>query len=136
MKTDLSKILSVSGKHGLYQYIAQARNGVIAEALSDHKRTVFDAHTRLTTLADISIFTHSEEMKLSEVFLALQKVLGDKNAPAGKGTDAALKALFAEAVPEYDEDRFYVSHMHKVAEWYNDLVNYASLDFEVPEETD
>ena len=30
MKTDLSKILSVSGQHGLYQYIAQARNGVIA----------------------------------------------------------------------------------------------------------
>ena len=133
-KTDLAKILSVSGQHGLFLYLAQARNGVIAEALSDHKRTVFDAHTRLTTLADISIFTHSEEMKLSEVFLALQKVLGDKQAPAGKGADADLKALFTKAVPEYDEDRFYVSHMHKVAEWYNDLVNYASLDFEVPEE--
>lgn len=136
MKTDLSKILSVSGKHGLFRYIAQARNGVIAEALSDNKRTVFDAHTRLTTLADISIFTTSEEMKLSEVFLALQKVLGDKNAPCGKAADAELKALFAQAVPEYDADRFYVSHMHKVAEWYNDLVNYASLDFEVSEEAD
>ena len=134
MKTDLTKILAVSGKHGLYQYIAQARTGVIAEALCDHKRTVFDAHTRLTTLSDISIYTQTEEMKLRDVFLALQKVLGDKNAPSGKGKDAELKALFAEAVPDYDDSRFYVSHMHKVAEWYNDLVNYASLDFEDPEE--
>ena len=44
MKTDLARILSVSGQHGLFQYIAQARGGVIAENLADKKRTVFDSH--------------------------------------------------------------------------------------------
>ena len=41
---------------------------------------------------------------------------------------------FAKAVPNYDEDRFYVSHMKKVVEWYNELKKYASLDFAEEEE--
>ena len=57
MKTDLARILSVSGHHGLYLYLAQARTGAIAEALSDKKRTCFDIKTRITTLADIAIYT-------------------------------------------------------------------------------
>ena len=28
-----------------------------------------------------------------------------------------------------DRDRFYVSHMKKVVEWYNALLKYASFDF-------
>ncbi len=136
MKTDLSKILSVSGHHGLYQYVAQARNGVVAESLADKKRTVLDIRSRITTLADVSIFTEKGEMKLKDVFLALQKVLGEKLAPAGKDNDEQLKALFAEAVSDYDRDRFYVSHMKKVADWYNELVRNASLDFVEEEEAE
>ena len=45
-----------------------------------------------------------------------------------------MKALFAKAVPDYDADRFYVSHMKKVIDWYNELCAHASLDFEEPEE--
>jgi dephospho-CoA kinase len=134
MKTDLSKILSVSGHHGLYLYIAQARNGAIAESLADKKRTVFDVRSRITTLADIAIFTSEGELKLKEVFEALHKTLGDADAPDAKASPDQLKALFAQAVPDYDEDRFYVSHMKKVAAWYNDLKAYASLDFAEEEE--
>ena len=134
MKTNLAKILSVSGQHGLFRYLAQARGGVIAESLADGKRTVFDVRSRVTTLADIAIFTDEGEMKLSDVFLALQKALDGKEAPSAKSADADLKALFAKAVPNYDGDRFYVSHMRKIVEWYNDLLKYASLDFETEEE--
>ena len=134
MKTDLSKILSVSGQHGLYRYLAQARGGIIAEALADGKRTVFDVRNRITTLADISIFTDDGEMKLADVFLALQKALDGKEAPSSKAADADLKAVFKKAVPTYDGDRFYVSHMRKIADWYNELLKYASFDFETEEE--
>ncbi|MBO4605007.1 MAG: DUF5606 domain-containing protein [Bacteroidales bacterium] len=134
MKTNLAKILAVSGQHGLYRYLAQARGGIIAESLAEGKRTVFDVRNRITTLADISIFTDEGELKLSEVFLALQKALDGKEAPSPKAADAELKAVFAKAVPNYDADRFYVSHMRKIAEWYNELVKFASLDFETEEE--
>ena len=129
MQTDLRKILSVSGHHGLYEFIAQARNGIIAESLSDKKRTVFDAHSRVTTLADISIFTKDAEVRLAEVFLSIKKALDDAECPGAKASDDELKALFAKAIPDYDEDRFYVSHMKKVVEWYNEIVKFASLDF-------
>ena len=134
MKTDLARILTVSGQKGLYLYVAQARNGVIAESLQDKKRTVFDAKSRITTLADIAIYTHTDELKLSEVFLALQIVLGEEHAPSAKSFDSDLKALFEKAIPDYDADRFYVSHMKKVVEWYNELLDHASLDFTTEEE--
>lgn len=130
MKTDLARILSVSGQHGLFNYIAQARNGAIVEALSDKRRTCFDMKSRITTLADISIYTSEGELKLKDVFLKLQAVLGDADAPTAKASSEELKSLFAKAVPDYDADRFYVSHMKKVVEWYNELKNFASLDFE------
>ena len=134
MKTDLSKILSISGQHGLFEYVAQARNGVIIEALSDKKRTLADAKSRITTLADISIYTTEAEVKLQEVFLKMHEVLGDADAPSSKASVDELKALFAKAIPDYDADRFYVSHMKKVVDWYSDIKKYASFDFVNPDE--
>ena len=129
MKTDLSKILAISGQSGLYLYISQARNGAIVEALSDKKRSSVGMTSKLTSLADISIYTDDEEVKLQDVFLKMKDVLGEADAPSAKSEPAALKALFEKALPDYDRDRFYVSHMKKVVEWYNALKNYASLDF-------
>ena len=132
MKTDLAKILAVSGRHGLYLYIAQSRNGAIAEALSDKKRTAFDAKSRITTLADIAIFTNEGELKLSEVFTAMSKVDGE--APTSKSSDEAIRSFFSKAVPNYDSDRFYLSHMKKILDWYGEIVKYASLDFVTDED--
>ena len=134
MKTDLSKILAVSGQSGLFLYISQARNGAIVEALSDKKRTTVSMTSKITSLADISIYTDDEEVKLQQVFLNMKDVLGENDAPSAKSKPEELKALFEKALPDYDRDRFYVSHMKKVVEWYNALKNYASLDFVNPEE--
>ena len=129
MKTDLSRILSVSGYRGLYLYLAQARNGAIAESLSEKKRVLFDLKARISTLADIAIFTEDGELKLEEVFEKMHEVLGDADAPTSKAPAEQIKAVFEQAVPTYDADRFYVSHMKKVVDWYNELKNFASLDF-------
>lgn len=133
MKTDLSKILSVSGQGGLFLYIAQSRTGAIVESLADKKRTSFGMNSRITTLADISIYTEDEEVKLQEVFLKMKEVLGDADAPSSKASADELKGLFEKALPDYDRDRFYVSHMKKVVDWYNVIKKYASFDFADPE---
>lgn len=134
MQTDLSKILAVSGQHGLYRYVASARNGAIAESLAEGKRTVFSGTSHITTLEDIAIYTSEGELKLSEVFLALNKALDGAEAPSAKAPEAELTALFLKAIPNYDADRFYLSHMRKVIDWYSQIVKYASLDFVKPEE--
>ena len=134
MKTDLSKILAISGQSGLYLYISQARNGAIVEALSDKKRSSVGMTSKITSLADISIYTDDEEVKLQDVLLSMKEVLGEADAPSPKSSAEELKALFEKALPTYDRDRFYVSHMKKVVDWYNNLKKYASLDFVNPEE--
>ena len=134
MKTDLSKILAVSGQSGLFLYISHARNGAVVEALADKKRTSVSMTSKITSLADISIYTDDEEVKLQQVFLNMKEVLGDSDAPTAKSKPEELKALFEKALPSYDRARFYVSHMKKVVEWYNALKNYASLDFVNPDE--
>ena len=133
MKTDLTRILSISGQSGLYHYVSNARNGVVVEALADGKRSSFGMSSKMTSLADISIYTDDEEVKLQQVFLNMKEVLGDADAPSAKSSADELKALFEKALPAYDRDRFYVSHMKKVVEWYNALKKYASFDFTDPE---
>lgn len=119
----------MAGQHGLFQYVAQARNGAIGENLATRQRKVFSASSRISTLADIAIYTSEGEMKMDEVFLALKKVLGDAPAPSPKASDKEILDLFRKAIPNYDADRFYLSHMRKVVDWYDQLVKYASLDF-------
>ena len=134
MKTDLSRILAISGQSGLYLYISQARNGAVVEALSDKKRSSVGMTSKITSLADISIYTDDEEVKLQQVFLNMKDVLGEADAPSSKSDPEVLKAFVEKALPTYDRDRFYVSHMKKVVDWYNNLKKYASLDFVNPEE--
>lgn len=134
MQTDLARILSVSGQHGLYQYVAQSRNGAIAESLETKQRKAFTASSRISSLADIAIYTSEGELKLDQVFLAIKAALGDAEAPSAKASEKELVALFKKAIPNYDADRFYVSHMRKVIDWYSQIVKYASLDFVKEEE--
>ena len=129
MKTDLTKVLAVSGQSGLYLYVSSTRTGAVVEALADKKRSAVSATSKITSLADISIYTDDEEVKLQDVFLSMKEVLGEADAPSAKSKPEELKALFEKALPAYDRDRFYVSHMKKVVEWYNALKKYATLDF-------
>ncbi len=129
MKTDLRKVLSISGQSGLYMYVSQAHQGAIVEALSTKKRTCCPMSARMTSLADIAIYTDEEEVRLQAVLEKMHAHLGENDAPNAKSNPEVLKALFEEVLPDYDRDRFYVSHMKKVVEWYNILKNNASLDF-------
>ena len=134
MKTDLTKILTISGQSGLFMYLSQSRNGVIVESLADKKRSCFGMKSKVTTLEDISIYTEEGEVKLREVFLKMKDVLGEEDAPSAKSQDGELSAFFSKALPDYDRDRFHVSHMKKVVTWYNTLKEHASLEFETGED--
>ena len=134
MKTDLSRILSVSGQPGLWEYVSQARNGIVAESLATKNRTAFGVNAKVTSLGDISVYTDEGECSLKDLFLKLRDVLGDKPACDPKADNKSIVALFEQALPDYDRDRFYVSHMKKVCLWYNIIREFASFDFEEEKE--
>lgn len=134
MKTDLKKILTISGQSGLFRYLSQGRSGVIVESLSDGKRACFGLKSKVTTLEDISIYTEEGEVRLRELFVKMHEALGEESAPVSRSSDKELQDFFAKVQPDYDRDRFHVSHMKKVVTWYNLLKDFASLDFETGEE--
>ena len=135
MKTDLRKILSVSGQSGLFTYISQGKAGVIVESLIDKSRKMISTSSKVTAMGDVAIYTDEEELPLKDVFVALGKVLDGKVGPSSKAPQDEIVSLFTKAVPNYDANRFYFSHMKKILDWYNCLVQYASIDFVEEEET-
>jgi len=129
MKTiQLKDILAISGKGGLFKFIAQARNGIVVESLEDHKRHVAPATARVSSLEDIAIFTIDEEVPLADIFFMIHEKSEGKESLSHKAAVEELMSQFKELVPEYDEDRVYVSDIKKVFQWYNQLHAHELLE--------
>lgn len=126
--------MSIAGQPGLFSYLTQANAGVVVESLATKKRTVCGMNMRISSLSDISVFTDEGEVSLETMFEKMREKLGEQPAPSPKSSPEELKKFFADVLPDYDRDRFYASHMKKIAEWYNTLKEFASLDFEKKEE--
>lgn len=123
----LEKILSVSGKSGLYRLVGQMKNGIIVEAIADGKRFPVHGSSKVSALEEISIYTHEEEVPLRQVFKSIFEKEGGKPGPDHKD-NAEVKKYFATILPNYDSDRVYVSDMVKVLKWYNLLVENKAYD--------
>jgi hypothetical protein len=129
MKTiQLKDILAISGKGGLFKFIAQARNGIVVESLEDQKRHVAPATARVSSLEDIAIFTIDEEVPLADIFYMIHEKSEGKETLSHKAAVEELKSQFKELVPDYDEDRVYVSDIKKVFQWYNQLHQHQLLE--------
>jgi hypothetical protein len=129
----LKKILSVSGKPGLFKLISQGKNMMIIESLVDKKRCPALAHDRVVSLGDISIYTETEEMPLSSVFANIkEKEAGNKAAIDPKADGNALRAYFGEVVPDFDKERVHTSDIKKIITWYNLLVENELTEFSEP----
>jgi hypothetical protein len=124
----LEKILSVSGKSGLYRLVGQMKNGIIVEAIADGKRFPVHGASKVSALEEISIYTHEEEVPLKDVFKNIFDKEGGKQGPDHKDDNESVKKYFATILPDYDPDRVYVSDMVKVLKWYNLLVEYKAYN--------
>jgi hypothetical protein len=126
----LEKILSVAGKPGLYKLITQTRTGFVAESLLDGKRITVSLRSNVSVLSEIAIYTLEEEVPLREVFQKIQtKENGAKTSISHKDEKIKLEEYFFEVLPNYDEDRVYVSDIKKVIQWYNILTDSDIADF-------
>lgn len=116
---NLSGLVSVSGKPGLYKMLAQNKAGFILESLDDLKtKLIVNLSTsKLATLEDITVYGHSEDLKLSDIFLAIKNYEGE--IPEPKADAKALKTFFETIAPDYDEEKVYTSDMKKIVGWYH-----------------
>jgi hypothetical protein len=119
---DLKKIMTISGKSGLFVVLSETRNGLLVESLSDGRKTHVFPTDRSSLLADISIFTNEGEVPLKEVLWKLYELEDGKPSIDPKSDPEGAKARFEEAVPEYDTERVYFSDIKKVFAWYGILL--------------
>lgn len=125
----LDKILSISGKPGLYQIVTQTRTGAVVESLIDKKRITVGAHSNISILSEIAIYTLTEEVPLRDVLKKVKdRENGEPTSISHKDSKDKLEEFFFEVLPDYDEDRVYPSDIKKVVQWYNLLQKNNLLD--------
>lgn len=125
---ELSEIASISGKGGLFKVLKPGKSGVLLESLDAAKtRVVASATQKLSLLSEISIYTHSKEgtTALQDVLKKIHTDFKDDLGVDGNSDGSELKAFLKSVLPDYDEDRVYVSDIKKLVKWYGILVEHA-----------
>ena len=132
----LNKILSISGKPGLFKLLTQTRSGFVAESLLDGKKVTVGFKNNVSVLSEIAIYTLEEEVPLKEVFEKIkEKEEGGKTAVNHKDDKIKLEEYFFEILPNYDEDRVCPSDIKKIIQWYNLLHEHGITEYANEEET-
>ncbi|WP_026902902.1 DUF5606 domain-containing protein [Pedobacter glucosidilyticus] len=118
---NLTGLVAVSGKPGLYKLIGQNKSGFILESLDAQKsKLVVNMSTaKLASLEDITIYGDDEDLRLKDVFEAMKAFKGV--VPEAKADGKDLRKFFFEVAPNHDETRVYASDIKKIVSWYHIL---------------
>lgn len=128
----LKTILTISGKPGLFKLIGPGRQSIIVETIDSVKKRFNVSRTdQVVSLGDISVYTNTEEFPLRKVFASIQEKYSNQKvdiAPS-KASSNELYSFFEKVLPDFDRDRVYPSHVKKIIQWYNLLVENNLTDF-------
>ena len=129
----METILSIAGKPGLYRLVSRGKQNLIVESLDKVKKRIpVFATDRVTSLADIAMYTDADDIPLWKVLKNLGEKEESKKCSLNykKASGNELHAFFAEVLPDYDRDRVHDSDIKKLIQWYNILVENGFTDFE------
>lgn len=118
---NLKDILSISGEGTLFKFIAQGKNAVIVENLETGRRISAGGAAKVSALDEIAIFTTGEDIPLGKVMDMIWEKENGGETLSHRLPDGDLKKYFAEALPDFDQNRVYNSDIRKVLHWYNIL---------------
>lgn len=130
---NLDNILTITGKPGLYEFQGKTKSGFVIKNIESSKHSSISMQHNVSVLGEIAIYTLDSEIPLPEVF---KKIYNKENQGLSidhKSDAKILKSYFKEIIPNYDQDRVYVSDMKKIINWYNilqknNLINDAVSD--------
>ena len=129
-------ILAISGKPGLYKLVSRGKNNLIVEALdSTHRRQPAFGTDRITSLNDIAMFTEEDDVPLTDVLESMKTLEEGKKSSVDykKASSDELRDYFAKILPNFDRERVQNSHIKKLIQWYNILIESGISEFKNPE---
>jgi hypothetical protein len=131
----LKKILSISGRPGLYKLVSYGKNMLLVEGFAGHKRFPVHSRERVMSLGDISIFTTTEDTPLAKVFENVGKKYDNKTIDAKAFvTPEQLHEFMNGVLENWDQERVHNSDIKKIISWYNILIEAGITDFTAKEE--
>ena len=117
---DLEKILSINGLAGLHRLKSTNSNGIFIEEIESGKvRFMANVGNRVVSLDNISIYTYSDSIPLSNIFESMKSFEENQEIISPTSNSEELKTFFREILKDYDPDRVYVSDIKKVIKWYH-----------------
>lgn len=125
----IKRILSISGRPGLFKLVSQGKNMLIVESLQNGKRTPAYAHDKVVSLGDISIYTEDDDVPLADVLETIKEKNDGKPVNVKAMDDVSVRAMFAEVLPTFDDERVYTNDIRKVYAWYNQLIAAGITEF-------
>ena len=129
----LKKILSISGKPGLYKLVSTTKTITLVESLIDKKRIPTYSQDKIVSLGEIAIYTTEDEIPLKDVFAKIKEnEKGEKIADEHKSSNSKLFSYFETVLPTYDKEKVYASDIKKIINWYNLLIDN-DIEFEKEE---
>ena len=129
----LETILSISGKPGLYKLVSRGNRNLIVETIDTQKKRFPAFGTdKVISLADIAMYTDTEEVPLRKVLTNIKEKEGGKTTSIDyrKASKEELFAYLGEVLPNFDRDRVYPADAKKLIQWYNILIENGLDDFE------
>ncbi|MDR1516772.1 MAG: DUF5606 domain-containing protein [Dysgonamonadaceae bacterium] len=132
----LTKILSISGKPGLYKLLSTGKNLNVVESLADGKRIPAYLQEKMVALSDVSIYANESDVPLRDVLKKIKEKEGGRQVSLSpKAPNKDFFAFMQEVLPDYDKDRVYASDIKKLINWYNILID-SKIDFENEEKAE
>jgi len=132
----ITDILAVAGKPGLYQVLASGSASIVVESMLDGKRSSVPGTARVSNLADITMYTHDDDVPLLDILNRMHDAQKGAEGPSHKDAAQTIRDFVDGIVPELDHDRVYQSDLKKLVQWYNLLVSKGAFPLEAPEQAE
>ena len=132
----ITDILAVAGKPGLYQVLASGSSSIVVESMLDGKRSSVPGTARVSNLADITMYTHDDDVPLLDILNRMHDAQKSTEGPSHKDAAQTIRDFVDGIVPELDHDRVYQSDLKKLVQWYNLLVSKGAFPLEAPEQAE
>lgn len=130
----LKKIISITGKPGLYRILSQGRGSLIVEDIDTQRRLPVLGRDQVVSLGDISMYTESGDTPLGDILDKVYARFEGKSVDVKAMDSAALHNTFGEIVEDYDRDRVRDNDIKKLFKWYNLLIASGMTKFAEEEE--
>ena len=115
----LENVLAVSAMPGLYKLVTTRKNGLVVEDFDSGKRVFISLRKhQFTPLQSVAIYTYSDVEEIQEIFNKMRDQKAVNPVPDPLETSEVLHAYFREILPDYNEDRVYVSDIKKIIKWF------------------